>query len=90
VGFCTAFILILTLALPPMLVDSDHVHSVSAAVFAIGYLCAVVTPVIGGFAWDLTGLPWTAFAPAGSFGLVVVALSLGLDLRPRGRGQAKL
>jgi CP family cyanate transporter-like MFS transporter len=86
IGFCTAFILILTLALPPMLVDPAHVHSVSAAVFAIGYLCAVVTPVIGGFAWDLTGSPWTAFAPAGSFGLVIVALSLGLDLRPQGGG----
>jgi len=88
IGFCTAFILILTLALPPMLVDSAHVHSVSAAVFAIGYLCAVVTPVIGGFAWDLTGAPWTAFAPAGSFGLVIIALSLGLELAPRGRPAA--
>ena len=63
IGFCTAFILILTLALPPMLVDAAHVHSVSAAVFAIGYLCAVVTPVLGGFAWDLTGVPFAAFAP---------------------------
>ncbi len=41
---------------------------VSAAVFAIGYLCAVVTPVIGGFAWDVTGESWSAFAPAGIFG----------------------
>jgi MFS transporter, CP family, cyanate transporter len=81
IGFCTAFILILTLALPPMLVDSDHVHSVSAAVFAIGYLCAVVTPVLGGFAWDVTGAPWTAFAPAGCFAVVIVVLALGLDLR---------
>ncbi len=81
IGFCTAFILILTLALPPMLVDAAHVHSVSAAVFAIGYLCAVVTPVLGGFAWDLTGVPWSAFAPAGSFGIVIVTLSLGLRLQ---------
>ena len=78
IGFCTAFVLILTLALPPMLVDAAHVHSVSAAVFAIGYLCAVVTPVLGGLAWDLTGMPWTAFAPAGAFGAVIAILSLGL------------
>ena len=83
VGFCTAFVLILTLALPPMLVEASHVHSVSAAVFAIGYLCAVVTPVLGGFAWDVTGLPWSAFVPAGSFGAVIAALSVGLDLAPR-------
>lgn len=83
IGFCTAFILILTLALPPMLVEQGRVHSVSAAVFAIGYLCAVVTPVLGGLAWDLSGAPWTAFAPAGLFGVVIVALSLGLDLAPK-------
>jgi CP family cyanate transporter-like MFS transporter len=82
IGFCTAFILILTLALPPMLVEASHVHSVSAAVFAIGYLCAVVTPVLGGYAWDTTGIPWTAFAPAGAFGFVIVTLALGLHLAP--------
>ncbi len=85
VGFCAAFLLILTLALPPMLVEHGHVHSVSAAVFAIGYLCAVVTPVIGGFAWDASGAPWTAFAPAGASGVVIVVLSLGLEFAPRPR-----
>jgi CP family cyanate transporter-like MFS transporter len=84
IGFCTAFILILTLALPPMLVEASHVHSVSAAVFAIGYLCAVVTPVLGGFAWDMTGVPWAAFVPAGAFGFVIVTLALGLRLAPPG------
>jgi len=80
IGFCTAFLLILTLALPPMLADPGRVHSVSAAIFAIGYLCAVVTPVIGGFAWDLTGLAWSAFAPAGLFGPAIVVLAAGLRL----------
>jgi len=79
IGFCTAFILILTLALPPMLVDAQHVHKVSAAVFAIGYLCAVVTPVIGGLAWDLSGLAWTAFVPAALFGPAIVILASGLE-----------
>jgi CP family cyanate transporter-like MFS transporter len=83
IGFCTAFVLILTLALPPLLADPAHVHSVSAAVFAIGYLCAVVTPVLGGFAWDVTGVPWSAFVPAGLFGPLIMGLSLTLDLRSR-------
>jgi MFS transporter, CP family, cyanate transporter len=89
IGFCTALILILSLALPPMLVDARHVARVSAAVFAIGYLCAVVTPVIGGFAWDVTGLPWSAFAPAGIFGPVVAILAAGLRLR-RTRGSESI
>jgi CP family cyanate transporter-like MFS transporter len=83
VGFCTALILILSLALPPMLVEAQHVARISAAVFAIGYLCAVVMPVIGGFAWDMTGAPWTAFAPAGVFGPVVAILAWGLRLQRR-------
>jgi len=83
IGFCTALILILSLALPPMLVEAHNVARVSAAVFAIGYLCAVVTPVVGGFAWDVSGQPWTAFAPAGLFGPVVVVLAWGLRMRTR-------
>jgi mannose/fructose/N-acetylgalactosamine-specific phosphotransferase system component IIC len=43
--------------------------------FAIGYLCALVTPVLGGWAWDVTGLAWTAFVPAGSFGIVIAVLA---------------
>jgi len=82
IGFCTAFVLILTLALPPALVAQDDVPRVSAAMFAIGYLCALVTPILGGLAWDLTGVPWTAFAPAGSFGIVIVALSVGWEFPP--------
>lgn len=82
VGFCTAMILILTLALPPMLVEAARVPGVSAAVFAVGYLCAVVTPVAGGLAWDTTGVPWVAFAPAGALGALIVVLALGLELRP--------
>jgi hypothetical protein len=39
--------------------------------------------VLGGFAWDVSGVPWTAFAPAGCFAPVIVVLALGLDLRPR-------
>ncbi len=84
IGFSTALVLILTLALPPILVAPRDVHRASAGVFAIGYLCAIVTPVVGGFAWDLTGRAWTAFAPAGCFGVVIIALAAGLELRAHG------
>jgi MFS transporter, CP family, cyanate transporter len=80
IGFSSAFILTLSLALPPMLAPARDVHRMSAAIFAIGYLCALVTPVAGGFAWDITGIPRSAFVPAGSLGIVIVVLSLGLVL----------
>ena len=83
IGFCTAFILILTLALPPMLVEASHVHSVAAAVFAIGYLCAVVTPVIGGVIWDVSGAAWAAFAPAALFAPTIAAVAASLPLEKR-------
>jgi CP family cyanate transporter-like MFS transporter len=81
IGFCNAFVLILVIAMPPLLVESQDVARVSAAMFSISYLCAIVTPVVGGLAWDLTGRPWTAFVPGGLFALVIVALSAGWRLR---------
>ena len=76
IGFCTAFLLIVTLALPPLLVPAEEVHRTSAAMFAIGYLCALVTPIVGGLLWDLTGRPWAAFAPAAVFGVFIAAATL--------------
>src|SRR3546814_11800385 len=50
IGFASAFILIWTLALPPMIAARDAVHRMSAAVFTIGYLCSFASPFIGGAA----------------------------------------
>ena len=76
IGFCAAFVLTMTLALPPMLVEPHDVPRVSAAMFAIGYLCAIVTPVLGGLAWDLTGRAWTAFVPPGLLAAAMIPLAL--------------
>ncbi|TMA19598.1 MAG: hypothetical protein E6J62_03390 [Deltaproteobacteria bacterium] len=50
--------------------------------FAIGYLCAIVTPVLGGLLWDATGIASTAFVPAGLFGPLMVMMAAGLRLAP--------
>lgn len=84
IGFCSAFVLTLTLALPPMLVAPQDVPRVSAAMFAIGYLCAIVTPVLGGWLWDATGIAWAAFVPAGLFGPLMVVMAWGLRLERPG------
>ena len=63
--------LILTLALPPLIAKPEDVSRLSAAMIAIGYLCAFVTPIVGGALWDATGvaargvrIPWLLFAVA--------------------------
>lgn len=78
IGFTNAFLLILTLALPPMLSAAHDVHRLSAAMIAIGYLCAFVVPIVGGFVWDVSGVAAWAFAPLIAFALVAVALAAGL------------
>jgi CP family cyanate transporter-like MFS transporter len=83
IGFCTAFMLILTMALPPLLTRSDDVHRLSAAMFAIGYLCAFVMPIIGGALWDATGSAPAAFAPILLFALLAVFLAARLNFGDR-------
>lgn len=79
IGFCCACTLTLTLSLPPILTEPHDVHRLSAAMFTIGYLCAVLIPVAGGLGWDLTAIPAMAFAPAGLCGIAIVALSATLN-----------
>jgi CP family cyanate transporter-like MFS transporter len=78
IGFCTAFILILALALPALLGKANDVHRQSAAMMAIGYLCAFVLPIVGGLAWDAMGSPHAAFAPILLFAIVATFLATRL------------
>jgi hypothetical protein len=55
----------------------------SAAMFTIGYFCAVVIPIIGGYGWDATGIPALAFVPAGLCAVVIVWLASTLDFGAR-------
>jgi CP family cyanate transporter-like MFS transporter len=80
IGFCAAFVLILTLALPPLLAAPEDVHRLSAGMLAIGYTLSFIVPFVGGALWDATGMPATAFLP-GAIGAVIV-LALGAMLRP--------
>jgi MFS transporter, CP family, cyanate transporter len=86
IGFCSAFVLILTLALPPLLAAPEDVHRLSAGMLAIGYTLSFIVPFVGGAIWDATGSPATAFLP-GAVGATIV-LSLGAMLRPADRHRA--
>jgi CP family cyanate transporter-like MFS transporter len=79
-GFANDVALVLMLALPALLGAPGDVQRLSAAMFTISYPCAVVLPILGGYAWDLTGSPVLAFAPVGLGALAILALSPGLKL----------
>ncbi|MGH7090172.1 MAG: hypothetical protein ACREFQ_14850, partial [Stellaceae bacterium] len=79
-GFANAVALVLMLALPALLAAPEDVHRLSAAMFTVSYPCAVVLPIIGGYAWDRTGIPAIAFAPIALGALVILGLSPGLRL----------
>lgn len=72
-GFCAGATLVLCLALPPLLMPPADIARTSAAMFAMGYTEALVTSVIGGALWDLTGIVAFAFLPL-ALGLVPLLL----------------
>ncbi len=80
-GFCAASVLILTLALPPLLASRDDVPRLAAGMFAIGYTLPFVLSLVGGAAWDITGIPVTAFTPVAVGSLAVLGVAVGLRRR---------
>jgi MFS transporter, CP family, cyanate transporter len=54
------------------------VHRLAAGMFTISYSCAVITPVVSGLAWDLTGVPRAAFVPVLLGAVVLAGLAPGL------------
>lgn len=63
-GFAAAFAFVLSLAFPPLLADTPgDVHRISAGMFTISYGMAFVVPLLGGAAWDRTGVAAMSLAP---------------------------
>ncbi len=76
IGFCCAFTLIVTLALPPQIALVGDVHRLSAGMFAVGYSLSCVVPLLGGAFWDATGIPAAAFLAAAGSAVIVLASAL--------------
>lgn len=74
-GFAAGGTFVLMLALPPLLSPPEDVHRVSAAMLTLGYGCAVIVPIVSGFAWDATGMGALAFLPIGACAVVVMVLA---------------
>jgi CP family cyanate transporter-like MFS transporter len=80
-GFSTALVFVLALALPPLLTPEWDTHRLSAAMFTIAYCCPFVGALIGGALWDLSGTAATAFVPVLVGGAMMFSIPRRLDLR---------
>jgi CP family cyanate transporter-like MFS transporter len=75
IGFAAAFILILSLALPPLLARQDDVHRLAAGMLALGYTTTFVLPYLGAAVWDATHITEAALLPGVIGTLTVVAMA---------------
>jgi MFS transporter, CP family, cyanate transporter len=82
-GFVIGAAFALGLTLPPLLSSTGEVARVSAAMFTISYASAMAIAVIGGVAWDLTGIERFAFLPIAlsALPLIVLTLTISFDRR---------
>ncbi|HYA45536.1 MAG TPA: MFS transporter [Acidimicrobiales bacterium] len=83
VGISSAVAFVISLALPALLAGPADVHRLAAGMSAIGYLSAFLFPLAGGIAWDFSGKPAAAFAPAALGALVFGSVLLWPGERTR-------
>jgi MFS transporter, CP family, cyanate transporter len=85
-GVGAAVTFIVTFGLPAVLAKPGEVHRMAGGMLTISYTIGVITPIVCGALWDLTGLPWTAFLPmvACTIGMTVFGVVL---TRPRAQQQ---
>jgi CP family cyanate transporter-like MFS transporter len=81
-GAVSGLVFVCALALPPLLSAPQDVARLSAAMFTITYTLSFTGPLLGGAAWDVTGVPLSAFVPASLGGLAMIALAARLHLGP--------
>lgn len=74
VGFCGAFILVLSFAVPALSAAPGDVARLSAGMYTIGYTSAFLASLAAGALWDATHAAYTAFLPIAAAGAIVAAL----------------
>ncbi|HKF75023.1 MAG TPA: MFS transporter [Candidatus Dormibacteraeota bacterium] len=83
IGFASALALVLTLALPPLLVAPADVPRFSAGIFLIMYVSSFAGPLLGGAAWDVSARPAAAFLTLAACGVLMLVVIARSDLRRR-------
>jgi CP family cyanate transporter-like MFS transporter len=77
-GFCAAYVLVFSFALPALLASGADVARLSAATFTIGYTTSFFTTLLAGAAWDALHEPALAFVPVVAAALIVAGLGIVL------------
>lgn len=82
-GFSSAFAFVLNLAFPALLAErSGDVHRISAGMFTIGYGMGFLMPLLGGWAWDRTGVAAASLAPLAIGSLLLLLGPWGMRRQP--------
>ena len=77
-GFCAAYVLVLSFALPALLAEPGEVARLAAGTFTISYTTAFAVTLVSGAVWDATHVEASAFLPMLAATVVFVALAPGL------------
>ena len=80
VGYASAQVFMLTLAMPPLLADPGDVHRLTAGITTIQYATAFFGPVLAGLIWDATGSSLVAVGMVVVAGIVQTVVPYGLRL----------
>ena len=73
IGFSSAVVFTVSLALPAVSARGPDVARLAAGMMTIGYGCAFLVPLAGGWLFDLAGEPWTLLVPVVIAGTVAIA-----------------
>jgi CP family cyanate transporter-like MFS transporter len=82
-GGGSAFVFVLGIALPPLLASRETVARLTGLTLTVSYGVAFLGPLVGGWLWDLSGVPGLAFLPVVVAGLLMIVLGARLPSRAR-------
>jgi MFS transporter, CP family, cyanate transporter len=77
-GFCAAYVLVLSFALPALVAARDEVARLSAGTFGISYTTAFIVTLVSGAIWDASHVEASAFLPALLGAAIILSLGPGL------------
>ena len=77
-GFCAAYVLVLSFALPALVAPRDEVARLSAGTFGISYTTAFVVTLVSGAIWDASHVEASAFLPALAGAAIILLIGPGL------------
>ncbi len=89
IGFASSIAFVVNWVFPPLLAKTpDEIHRMTAGMFTIGYGLAFVMPLLGGVAWDRTGIAATALLPVALGAILLFLGPIGLVIPKRDLSEA--